>query len=407
MNPWKSAQKNLQEAAKIVNIDPALIQTLLTHENNIQVDVPFSLDDGTENTAHGYRLQHNSLRGPYKGGLRFHPQVDEDEVKALSLWMTIKNAIVDVPFGGGKGGVSVDPKSLSSTELESLTRSFARQLKPHIGPDKDVPAPDVNTNGQVMGWIADEYGDPAVVTGKLLEHGGSLGRTEATGLGGIYVLLAMLEHLGEDPQKMTAAVQGFGNVGVYAAHFMVENGIKVVALSDSRATIYLAGGFNDVLSLEKAKKEHGNLVEAAQSLGLSPEILPADAALTVDADILVPAALEGAIDSEVAEKIKARLILELANGPTTPAADEVLKKRQIKVVPDVLANAGGVVVSYFEWYQNRHKEHWSKTDVFTKLESKMQAATLKVLQTQARTGMSMRQAAYIVALRSLSRAWKN
>lgn len=407
MNPWKSAQKNLQEAAKIAGIDQKLINKLLTHENNIQVDVPFNRDDGTENTAHGYRLQHNSLRGPYKGGLRFHPQVDEDEVKALSLWMTIKNAIVDVPFGGGKGGVSVDPKSLSSTELESLTRSFARQLKPHIGPDKDVPAPDVNTNGQVMGWIADEYGDPAVVTGKLLEHGGSLGRTEATGLGGIYVLLAMLEHLGEDPQKMTAAVQGFGNVGVYAAHFMVENGIKVVALSDSRATIYMAGGFDDVLSLEKAKREYGNLVEAAQSLGLSPEILPANAVLTVTSDILVPAALEGAIDSEIAANIKARLILELANGPTTPAADEVLEKRQIKVVPDVLANAGGVVVSYFEWYQNRHNEHWSKTDVFTKLESKMQKATLKVLQTQARTGMSMRQAAYVVALRSLSRAWKN
>lgn len=406
MNPWKSAQKNLQEAAKIADIDQGLIQTLLTHENNIQVDVPFSRDDGTENTAHGYRLQHNSLRGPYKGGLRFHPQVDEDEVKALSLWMTIKNAIVDVPFGGGKGGVSVDPKSLSGTELESLTRSFARQLKPHIGPDKDVPAPDVNTNGQVMGWIADEYGDSAVVTGKLLEHGGSLGRTEATGLGGVYVLLAMLEHLGEDPQKMTAAVQGFGNVGVYAAHFMVENGIKVVALSDSRATIYLAGGFNDVLSLEKAKRAHGNLVEAAQSLGLSPKILPANAVLTVAADILVPAALEGAIDSEIAENIKARLILELANGPTTPAADEVLKKRQIKVIPDVLANAGGVVVSYFEWYQNRHDEHWSKTDVFKKLKSKMQKATQKVLQTQAKADMSMRQAAYVNALRSLSRAWK-
>lgn len=406
MNPWKSAQKNLQEAAKIADIDPKLVEELLTHENNVQVEVPFSRDDGTKSTAHGYRLQHNSLRGPYKGGLRFHPQVDEDEVKALSLWMTIKNAIVDVPFGGGKGGVTIDPKLLSKTELESLTRSFARELKPHIGPNKDVPAPDVNTDGEVMGWIADEYGDPAVVTGKLLEHGGSLGRTEATGLGGVYVLLAMLEHLGKDPQKITAAVQGFGNVGLYTAHFMVENGIKVVALSDSRATIYLAEGFDDMLAIEKAKREHGNLVEAAQSLGLSPEVLPANAILTIASDILVPAALEGAIDSEVAENIKAKLILELANGPTTPAADGVLKKRQIKVVPDVLANAGGVVVSYFEWYQNRHNEHWSKTDVFKKLESKMQEATLKVLQTQAKTGMSMRQAAYVIALRSLSRAWK-
>ncbi len=404
MNPWEEAQTNLVKAAKAGGVDQSLVDKLLKHQNTIHVEVPLKKEDGSKHTIQGYRMQHNNWRGPYKGGLRFHPQVSEDEAKALSMWMTIKNAVIDVPFGGGKGGLAVDPHELTKAELEQLTRAFTREIAEHIGPDVDVPAPDVNTNGEVMAWIADEYGDKAVVTGKAMDNGGSEGRTEATGLGGIYALLEYFKLNGIDPKSQTMAIQGFGNVGIYAAHFAVENGIRVIALADSRNTIVSKDGFTDILGLEKAKGEHGSLAKAAEALGLECKILPADEVFTQDVDVLAPAALEGAITLQNAGHITASVVLELANGPVTTDADEILAQGDIVVIPDVLANSGGVAVSYYEWYQNKHDEHWTKEDVFKKLKVQMAKAVEAVVKIQNEQNVDMRMAAYILALRRLQEA---
>lgn len=401
MNPWEEAQANLVKAAKVAGVDQSLVDKLLKHQNTIHVEVPLKKEDGSEHTIQGYRMQHNNWRGPYKGGLRFHPQVSEDEAKALSMWMTIKNAVIDVPFGGGKGGLAVDPRGLSKAELEQLTRAFTREIAEHIGPDVDVPAPDVNTNGEVMAWIADEYGDKAVVTGKAMDNGGSEGRTEATGLGGIYALLEYFKLNDINPKSQSIAIQGFGNVGVYAAHFAVENGLRVTALADSRNTIVSKDGFTDILALENAKREHGSLAKAAEAFGLECKIFPADEVFTQDVDVLAPAALEGAITLQNAGDITASVVLELANGPVTTEADEVLAEGKIVVIPDVLANAGGVAVSYYEWYQNKHDEHWTKEDVFKKLKVQMAKAVEAVVKIQNEQNVDMRMAAYILALRRL------
>lgn len=401
MNPWGEAQTNLIKAGKKARVDQDLIDKLLLHENVIHVQVPLKKDDGSTIDIHGYRMQHNNWRGPYKGGLRFHPQVSEDEAKALSMWMTIKNAVIDVPFGGGKGGLAIDPHQLSKTELEQLTRSFTRQIADSIGPDVDVPAPDVNTNGEIMGWIADEYGDAAVVTGKTMDNGGSEGRTEATGLGGIYALLEYFKLNNIDPKTQTMAIQGFGNVGVYAAHFATEQGIKLVALSDSRNTIISTTGFTNILELEAAKRTSGSLAKAAESLGLDYYSLPVDAIFLQQVDVLVPAALEAAITKDNANDIKASIVLELANGPLTTDADGILASNNITVIPDVLANSGGVAVSYYEWYQNKHKEHWKKDDVFTKLQTQMAKAVEAVVKVQKENDTDLRTAAYILALQRL------
>ncbi len=401
MNPWQNAQTMLKQVGKKAKIDSELIDCLLKHNNKIEVELPIQMDDGSNKSFKAFRLQHNNWRGPYKGGLRYHPQVCEDEVKALSLWMTIKNAVIDVPFGGGKGGICVDPKQLSKAELESLTRAFTRELVAHIGPDKDVPAPDVNTTGEIMGWIADEYGNNAVVTGKTLADGGSEGRTEATGYGGIYSLLAVLESKKINPSGLTASVQGFGNVGVYAAEAMASSGIKVVALSDSRNTIYLADGFKDILALSDAKQKTGDLVMAAKSLNINCESKPADAIFDYSVDVLVPAALEMVITKSNASKIDAKIILELANGPITPEAEEILVDRDITIIPDVLANSGGVAVSYYEWYQNRHDEKWSKKAVLEKLEEQMRKSTTDVLNISNKSNLTLREAAYVLAIKRL------
>lgn len=407
MNPWEEAQKNLLLAAKKAGTDQKLIDKLLLHENAIKVEVPLQKDDGTKLFIHGYRMQHNSWRGPYKGGLRFHPQVSEDEAKALSFWMTLKTAIIDVPFGGGKGGLAVDPHALSKTELEQLTRAFTRQIAEHIGPDKDVPAPDVNADGQIMAWIADEYGDAAVVTGKKIEDGGSEGRTEATGLGGVYALLAYLQANNIDPKNLRVAIQGFGNVGIYTAQFMVEQGMKVVAISDSRNTIVLDAGFTDIHALVAAKKTEGSLAKAAIKLGLGCKTLASDEVFSLDVDVLVPAALEAAITKNNAGDVKASIVVEMANGPLTTEADKILATKNIVVIPDVLANAGGVAVSYYEWYQNRHKEHWTKQEVFEKLEKQMRTSVKDVLKIQKDSDTDLRTAAYILALKRLQEASQN
>lgn len=402
-NPWQRALAQLQRTLELTDTHPDLQHRLKEPDRVVEVDVPLEMDNGETKTFRGYRVQHNNIRGPYKGGLRFHPQVDLDEAKALAFWMTMKNALVGVPFGGGKGGIEVDPKELSQGELERLTRNFARELSHVIGPDKDVPAPDVGSNAEMMHWIADEYSkhigehSPAVVTGKPVEHGGSEGRTEATGYGGGYVLETILRRAPERiilSGEKTVTVQGFGNVGVYFAHYAVSRGFKVVGLSDSKSAIYMPEGI-DIKAAEKFKKEKGSLAGFGGT-DISPEEV-----LALPCQILVPAALENAITEANANSIKASVVLELANGPTTLEADAILNKKGVIVIPDILANAGGVAVSYFEWEQNRRNEKWAKDDVFAKLRPMMEQATEKVYAESRAKKISLRDAAYSIALSAL------
>jgi glutamate dehydrogenase len=402
-NPWDRALSQVQTAAKYTLITPDLLARLLQLDRIIEVSIPVQMDSGTTEVFQGYRIQHNNIRGAYKGGLRYHPDVDMDEVKALSLWMTMKNAVIGVPFGGGKGGIRVDPKKLSSGELERLTRAFTRELAPHIGPHLDVPAPDVNTNATIMSWIRDEYAlitgsdQPAVITGKAVEHGGSLGRTEATGLGGFYALARYLEHTGVQGAGKTVAIQGFGNVGSYLAGYLVEAGYRVIALSDSKSGIVRDEGMLDIPAVVAHKEAHGRM---GGVLG-TREILPSEV-LALPANIIVPAALENALTKDNAAAVQASIVLEMANGPTTTEADEILDQKHVPVIPDILANAGGVAVSYFEWYQNVHGEVWEKEVVFMKLKELMDAAVDSVLETAKKHTVSLRTAAYIVALERLA-----
>lgn len=403
-NPWDRALQQLSNAAQKTKVDRLLLEELAHPDRVVEVSLPLKLTDGGVKVFQGFRVQHNNRRGPYKGGLRFHPDVDMDEVKALAFWMTLKNAVIDVPFGGGKGGIRVDPKKLTKVELENLTREFTRKLYPLIGPDLDVPAPDVNTNSDTMGWIFDEYSKlkgentPAVVTGKKVSDGGSQGRTEATGLGGVYSLLTILKELKLNPRGMRVAIQGFGNVGSYLAEFLIKEGFKVVALSDSKGGIFVENGIWDIKEAENYKKEKGTL------LGFAGESITNEEVLELPVDILAPAALESVINKENAAKIKAQIILEMANGPTTLEADLILNEKKVTIIPDILANSGGVAVSYFEWYQNIHGEKWSKENVFDKLAEKMTFATQSVFNTSRELGVSLREAAFVTALRRLEKS---
>lgn len=399
-NPWHRALEQLERAATIVELDPELKRRLENPDNVVDVAVSYETDVGETKTVRGYRVQHNNILGAYKGGLRYHPAVDLDEAKALAFWMTMKNALVNVPFGGGKGGLEINPKELSEGELERLTKSFTKELHPHIGPNKDVPAPDVNTNSKIMHWIVEEFSrltgthTPGVVTGKPIGSGGSEGRTEATGYGGGYVLEAMLAKLGKNPKGMTVAIQGFGNVGSFVAKYLQNAGLTIVALSDSKSGTYREQGI-DIAKAEAHKKEQGTFA------GLGKEIT-AYSLLTLPVDILVPAALENAITDSNAGEIRANIILELANGPTTLEADAILREKGVIVIPDILANAGGVVVSYFEWLQNKSNESWKKEDVLAKLKVKMEAAAEKVWNMSVGKNISLRDAAYAVALQNLA-----
>lgn len=412
-NPWERALAQMKRAEKHLSMDPLLLARLENPDRTIEVSIPVRMDDESVRVFDGFRVQHNNKRGPYKGGLRFHPRVDMDEVKALAFWMTIKNAVVDVPFGGGKGGVNIDPKKLSSRELEAVTREFARKLAPVIGERLDVPAPDVNTNGVIMNWIRDEYEKvtgldaPGVVTGKPVADGGSEGRTEATGLGGRFVLESILRHLGENHKGMTVAIQGFGNVGSYLAESLVAAGFKVVAVSDSKGGIYIPRGIDDFEQIAECKERSGRIAGCycvgsvcdLSNMGeLGGKDISPDDVLALPVDIIVPAALENAITKDNAHKVQARFVLELANGPTTTEADEIFKERGITVIPDVLANAGGVAVSYFEWYQNIHKERWTKEDVHKRLKDKMELASAEVYAVSVEYNVSLRDAAFILAL---------
>ncbi len=420
-NPWQRALEQLRSAASAAKIDGFLAARLEHPDRIIQVSVPIKMDDGSVRVFEGFRVQHNNIRGPYKGGLRYHPDVDIDEVKALAFWMSMKNAIVGVPFGGGKGGVRVNPKELSEAELEKLSREFGRKLYPNIGPNMDVPAPDVNTNGKIMLWIAEEYAQlagkecPAVITGKPVGQGGSEGRTEATGQGGSFALLRILERLELNPKGLTVAIQGFGNVGSYLAKYLIAAGCKIVAVSDSKGGVYVPGGISDIDALERCKKEKGQIAgcycvgsvcDIENKLKLNGTDLKPEDVLTLPVDIVVPAALENAITESNASDIQAKIILEMANGPTTLEADRILKEKGITVIPDVLANSGGVAVSYFEWRQNLDNEHWSAEDVAAKLKTLMVGATDAVFDTAKAQDLTLREAAYVVALKRIAEVAK-
>ncbi len=417
---FQRTQDELKAAAEKSGISGELAEKLLTHDNTIELDIPLRKKDGSTQIVKGYRLQHDNTLGPYKGGLRYHPDVALDEIQALSLLMTLKNALVDIPFGGGKGGLKVNPKELDEAELEELTREFTRQLAEFIGPDRDIPAPDVNTNPKVMSWIVDEYSryvkkpSPAVVTGKQIEDGGSEGRTEATGYGGVYALLMILNHLGKKPQDMTVAMQGFGNVGMYAMELLQQNGFMVVAVSDSGGGIYVPNGLPPIKQLAKCKKEKGYLagcycVGSVCDINYKEEVggqdITPDEVLTLPVDIIIPAALENVLHRDNADDVKASIILEMANGPTTKEADEIFHKKNIIVIPDILANAGGVTTSYFEWYQNVHQETWTKEKVLIKLREKMETAAHRVYTLAKHEHISLREAAFITALRRIEEAY--
>lgn len=409
-NPWKQAQAQLEKIAKKIDLDPLLLTRLKNPDRQVEVSLPMQKDDGTIVVYNGYRVQHNNILGPYKGGLRYHEQVSLDDVKALAFWMSIKCAVVGIPFGGGKGGITVNPKTLSKNELEALTKLFTRAIAPLIGPTTDVPAPDINTNEETMRWIVEEYSKEveketlSVVTGKPLDLGGSEGRTEATGLGGAFVLLALLQKLGKDQETPTVAVEGFGNVGYHVAHFLSAEGLKVVAVSDSKEAIFAPIGLNPK-EIYEAKKNRGNLSHITETMPQT-KILPKEAISSLSVDIFIPAAMEATVTKENAGEIKAPIILEMANGPLTQEAEEILAQKGTILVPDILANAGGVCTSYFEWYQNMHQEHWTKEEVFARLKRQMEAALDTVFKLAQNEHISLRDAAYCVALKTIEKEYK-
>jgi len=406
-DPYKNAVQQLQDIAKIISLENWILELLSKVERFVEVSFPVVMDNGSFRTFTGYRSQHSNARGPYKGGLRFSPDVNEAEVKALSMWMSWKCAIAGIPYGGGKGGVTVDTKKLSEKEIERLSRNYIRAIWEIIGPETDIPAPDMYTNSQTMAWMADEYSKivgqwtPAVITAKPLELGGSQGRVEATGLGGFYILEQLAQSQGITPSKTSITIQGFGNVGYFFAKFAHEAGYKIIAISDSKGGIFNEKGIN-ITKANKYKNEHKTFKGYKDAEEISNEDL-----LMLDTNILVPSAVENVITEKNAKKIKTGYIIELANGPVTPEADKILLSNNIVSVPDVLANAGGVIVSYFEWTQNRKGEHWSKQEVFKKLKSKMCEAYKHVNQLTKKYNKDMRTGAYAFAVSRVSDAIKS
>ena len=404
INAWEVAQRQFDLAADRLDLDPGMRLVLREPRREFTVHFPVHMDDGSVQVFTGYRVQHNLGRGPAKGGIRYHQDVSLDEVKALAMWMTWKCAVVGIPYGGGKGGVIVDPKQLSQKELEGLTRRYFTEIEILVGPEKDIPAPDVNTNAQIMAWMMDTYSMhagytvPGVVTGKPISLGGSEGRNEATARGCVYTVVEAARHLGIDLAHSTVAVQGFGNAGSIAARLMAEEGTKVVAVSDSIGGIHAAGGL-DVGKVVAWKQEHGTV----QGFPGATDITNAEL-LEVDCDILIPAALENQITSRNAGKVKARLVAEAANGPTTPDADAELFRRGVFMIPDILCNAGGVTVSYFEWVQDLNRDHWSEEVVNQKLHGIMTKAFAETLEIAARESCDMRTAAYLLAVERVAKA---
>lgn len=404
-NPFENAKSQLKEALSYLSFKPDIYEILSNHDKILEVSIPIKINNKVK-VFQGYRIQHNNARGPYKGGLRYHPQVDLNEVKALAFWMTMKTAVADIPYGGAKGGIAVDPRQLNASQLEELTRVFALKISEIVSEQTDIPAPDVNTNPQIMAWFVDEYSKikgkftPGVVTGKPIEIGGSQGREEATGMGGYFVLLHALKKLNIDPKETTIAIQGYGNVGASIAKILFDHGYKIVAVSDDKGGIYNKDG----LTISKASviaKSLEHIKEYKTSKKITNKQL-----LELKTTVLIPAAIENQITIDNAKKISANVVLELANGPTTPEADKILKERQITVIPDILANSGGVVVSYFEWVQNQTGYYWSVEEVNSKLAKKMESAFEEVYFQSHRYNTTLRNAAYIVAVKRIAKAIK-
>lgn len=404
-NPYDNVIATIKSAAELLELQESQYICTMYPERELKVSIPIKMDDGTVKVFEGYRVQHSSLRGPCKGGIRYHQDVNIDEVKALSAWMTFKCAVVGIPYGGGKGGICVDPSTLSENELERLTRKFTSMIAPIIGPENDIPAPDVNTNGQIMAWLMDTYSlingksTPAVVTGKPIQIGGSLGRTEATGRGVMIATREILKKLNIKAEDIRVAVQGMGNVGSISAKLLSELGAKVIATSDVSGGIYNPDGL-DIPEILAYLSKKGNLLKDYNKDGVS-HISNAEI-LTIDTDVLVPAALENQITSENANNIKAKIIVEGANGPTTVEADEILNKKGVHIIPDILANSGGVIVSYFEWAQNLQSLYWDEEEVNTRLNKIMCNAFEAVYALSQEKNVSLRTSAYAVALKSLT-----
>ena len=399
INPFEVALEQLDEAAKLIKLDNGLHQILAHPKRVLIVSIPVRLDNEEIRVFTGFRSQHNDARGPYKGGIRYHPQVTIDEVKALSMWMTWKCAIADIPYGGGKGGVICNPKEMSDLELERMTRRYAYAIADIIGPHTDIPAPDVYTGGKEMAWIMDTYSalkgnyvQPEVITGKPLAIGGSLGRTEATGRGLSFTVREAAKKLKLNLHTATVAVQGFGNAGQYAAQLLEEQGAKVIAVSDSKGGVYNKNGIQ-IGALRKHKEKKGSVVGFPESKSISNEEV-----LETDCTVLIPAALENQITKKNAPKVSAKVVAEAANGPTTPEADDILYKNKTLLIPDVLANGGGVTVSYFEWLQNLRRESWSETQVNEMLDKNITRAFSDVYATHDKYQVNMRKASTVLAI---------
>lgn len=408
-NPYQNMLDVLDEAAAKLGYTLSDYVTLRTPERELIVSVPVVMDDGRTEVFEGYRVQHSSTRGPCKGGIRFHPSSDLDEVKALAAWMTWKCAVVNIPYGGAKGGVRVDPAKLTQNELRKLTRRYTAMILPILGPERDVPAPDVNTDANVMAWIMDTfsmfkgYAVPAVVTGKPIEIGGSLGRKEATGRGVMFTLLNLMGKLSLKPQDLTVAVQGFGNVGSTAAKLMRDQGFKIVAIGDAFTALYKKDGIDIDAAIAYAEANN-RTIKGYREDGL--QVITNADLLALDVDVLCPAALENAINKDNAAAVRARIIIEGANGPTTKDADEILAAKGVTIVPDILANAGGVIVSYFEWVQNQESFMWDEDYINSNLEKVLKKSFEEVWQVHKDAGVPLRMAAYMVALGRVVKAKK-
>jgi glutamate dehydrogenase (NAD(P)+) len=401
---WETALTQLDDAARIMDLDRGLHEVLRNPRRSLQVSVPTRMDDGSIKVFQGYRVHHNTARGPSKGGIRYHPQVDLDEVKALAMWMTWKCAVVNIPYGGAKGGVVVDPSALSRAELQRMTRRYAYELVPLLGPEKDIPAPDLGTNEQVMAWIMDTFSTkagfsvPGVVTGKPVSIGGSAGRSMATARGVMYITLATLKALGMSVEDTRAVVQGFGNVGGGTVQLLHEQGCKIVGVSDVHGGVYNPEGLSPQALI--AHRERGGRLQDYEG----GEPVTNEELLELDCDVLIPAAIEGQLTERNADRVKASVIVEGANGPTTHEADAIFQDRGVLVVPDILANAGGVTVSYFEWVQALQAFYWSEDEVNDRLRQIMERSYVDVLNVSEDRKVSMRNAATILGVSRVAEA---
>ena len=411
-NAYEEFLEVLEKSARMLNLEQRDYEALKNPERELKVSIPVEMDDGSVRTFDGYRIQHSSSRGPCKGGIRYHPDVDLDEVKALAAWMTFKCAVVNIPYGGAKGAVKVDPRELSKNELKRLTRRYTAMILPLIGPERDIPAPDVNTNEEIMGWIMDTYSMfkgytvHGVVTGKPVELGGSLGRKEATGRGVMYITEEILKRHGKKIEGTKIAIQGMGNVGGTAAKLMYELGAKIIAVSDISGGLYCESGLDISDIMNYINANNGRKLLEDYPISGNVKRITNEELLTCNADILIPAAMENQVTEKIAGRVSAKIIIEAANGPTTFEADKVLEDKGIIVVPDILANAGGVTVSYFEWVQNNQAVLWNEETINSKLKDIMIEAFNEVFEKASEKNTTLRMGAYMVALERLVKAKK-